>query len=90
MKRAGIVQVVLSVTIDTTDDMELALERYFDDGDGDSGHPHAPHVPCAALNPSLHAHHPSLSPERVPRSLSSKDEAPIVRSKHHELSRVDI
>ena len=40
---AGVVQVVLKVTTDTTDDMGLALERYFGEGDGDSGHPHAPH-----------------------------------------------
>lgn len=92
-KNAGIVYGVLRVTTDTTDDMELALEGYFGDGGGNGDHPTPltpPDSPCAALSPSLHAQHPSLSPERTPRSLSSKHEAPIARSRHYELRGVYI
>ena len=40
-KSAGIVQGALRVTTNTTDDMELALERYFGECDGDGDHSHA-------------------------------------------------
>lgn len=40
-KNAGVVQGVLRMTTDTTDDMVLALERYL--GDGDGGYSHASH-----------------------------------------------
>ena len=78
-KDAGVVQGPLGVTTVSADadDIELAFERCFSDRDRDCGHSHAPHSSRLSLNPSLHAWLPS------PPSESSKDAAPIARSKHN-------